>query len=129
MTAAPHPDLPPEILTELARSKARASANLDPVLEKFPAELKVLPNYVVWAFSLRQNRNNQWAVTKIPYQPLLNGVRREARSNDPRTWRTLAEAQHSLAEGKGFFDGIGFMLEGRPLPRVARPFFSPATKK
>ena len=68
MTAAPHPDLPPEILAELAWSKARASTNLDSALEKFPAELKVLPNYVVWAFVLRQNRNSQWAVTKIPYQ-------------------------------------------------------------
>jgi hypothetical protein len=112
MTAAPHPELPPEILAELARSKARASTSLDPALEKFPAELKVLPNYVVWAFVLRQNRNSQWAVTKIPYQALPNGVRREARSNDPRTWSTLAEAQRALAEGKGFFDGLGFMFQG-----------------
>jgi hypothetical protein len=65
----------------------------------------------VWAFHLRRKQNGEWKLTKIPYVALPNGVRRQAESDNPETWRTLEEAQRAYGNGSGFFTGIGFMFK------------------
>jgi hypothetical protein len=105
-------DPPPKIIEELARYRGLARQNLDPTLAAFPDELKTLDHWVLWRFEARQNKSGVWKITKVPHQVIRNGVRREARSNDPKTWSTLAEAQRTLAESEGFLDGLGFMFQG-----------------
>ena len=50
----------------------------------------------------------QWLPTKVPYTP---GLGAKARSNDPMTWRSYAEAQATLE--KGAVDGISYALTPR----------------
>ena len=65
--------------------------------QTIPEELKELDQWCVWKWEMR---DGQW--TKPPYTP--NGS--PAKSNDPSTWSTYAQACDSLSH----FDGLGFML-------------------
>jgi hypothetical protein len=103
---------PSKIIEELVRYRGLARQNLEPTLVAFPDELKTLEHWVLWKFEVRQNKSGEWKITKVPHQVMRNGVRREARSNDPKTWSTLAEAQRALAKSENFFDGLGFMFQG-----------------
>jgi primase-polymerase (primpol)-like protein len=67
---------------------------------KHPKNLGDLPQWVCWRAELREGK-----ATKIPYSP---GSGSRARSDDPATWGTLAEAKRSAREGD--YDGIGFVF-------------------
>ncbi|MGH0943820.1 phage/plasmid primase, P4 family [Bacillus mycoides] len=66
---------------------------------EIPAELKNLPQWVLWR---KENRNGKQ--TKIPYQ--VNGDL--AQANNRRTWSTFATAVKFYLEGD--YDGIGFVF-------------------
>lgn len=61
-----------------------------------PADLTLVPNWVVWKYASREGK-----LTKIPYQ--LDGT--PARSNDSRTWTTYEAASQAKN-----WDGIGLMF-------------------
>jgi hypothetical protein len=76
-------------------------AHLPPALQP----LTQLPRWVVWPWELRtSNGKSKW--TKPPHQARYPS--RKARSNDPTTWGSYADAHGAVAAGKA--DGIGFML-------------------
>ncbi len=62
--------------------------------------IRDLPQWVCWRSSERNGKR-----TKVPYSP-STGVR--ARSDDPETWGTLAEAREAVREND--YDGIGFVF-------------------
>lgn len=66
---------------------------------EIPAELKALPQWILWKFETRNNKQ-----TKVPYQ--VDGEM--ARANDRRTWSTFATAVKFYLEGD--YDGIGFVF-------------------
>jgi P4 family phage/plasmid primase-like protien len=70
-----------------------------PKVEAIPAELRKLPQWVVWRY---EQRGQEW--TKIPYNP--GRPRCKAKAGDPSTWGTFALAW--AAYRRGGFDGIGF---------------------
>jgi primase-polymerase (primpol)-like protein len=63
-------------------------------------ELQPYPHFVTW-----KRVTISGDCKKMPFNPVTNGP---ARSNDPRTWGTLAQALTALRTG--MFDGIGFMF-------------------
>jgi hypothetical protein len=63
-----------------------------------PGVLKGVCRWVVWCDEVQ---NGRW--TKIPYDPRTG---RRASVNNPRTWRSFAEAQAAAPQ----YDGIGFVL-------------------
>ena len=67
--------------------------------------MKDLEQWVCWRSEARGRDGKR---TKVPYSP-ASGVR--ARSDDPDTWGTLAEAEE--AANKGDYDGIGFVFTAR----------------
>ncbi len=70
--------------------------------ENIPAELKLLPQFVLWKAIFNEQRKK---FDKIPYQ--LNGSR--ASSTDPATWGTF-DSIYKEYEESGKYDGIGFVL-------------------
>jgi len=68
-------------------------------LNEIPAELKKLPQWIVWKSEIRNGKS-----TKVPYQ--INGEM--AQSNNRRTWSTFQTAAKAYLE-RGY-DGIGFMF-------------------
>ncbi|CUB57419.1 hypothetical protein BN2127_JRS10_04113 [Bacillus subtilis] len=66
---------------------------------EIPAELKALPQWILWKFETRNGKQ-----TKVPCQ--FNGEM--ARANDRRTWSTFATAVKFYLEGD--YDGIGFVF-------------------
>lgn len=65
--------------------------------ENIPAELRMLPQWVLWKYELRDEK-----MTKVPYQ--AGGDK--AMSNNPRTWTTFEKALAALPG----FDGLGVMF-------------------
>ena len=63
--------------------------------------------WVVWRWELRKRKHGAMAWTKPPYQ--CSNPKTPAKSNDPGTWGTYAEAVAAVAAGLA--DGIGFMLK------------------
>ena len=59
-----------------------------------------LPNWVVWREELRGK-----GTTKVPYTP---GTKTKAESNNPNTWRSLAQALDAYHEEQGNWSGVGF---------------------
>jgi hypothetical protein len=78
-------------------------AHLPKALER----ITLLPRWVVWRWELRTKKNGTDAWTKPPFQ--CRNPQASAKSNDPRTWGTYAEALDAVAAGLA--DGIGFMLK------------------
>ncbi len=68
-------------------------------LNEIPAELKKLPQWIVWKQEVRNGKS-----TKVPYQ--INGEM--AQSNNRRSWSTFQTAARAYLE-RGY-DGIGFMF-------------------
>jgi hypothetical protein len=66
--------------------------------------------WVIWKWERRDN--GRW--TKPPYQPRY--YNEPAKSDDPATWGTYADAV--LAFTSGHCDGIGFMLKGSELGAI-----------
>ncbi|MGF9978701.1 phage/plasmid primase, P4 family [Viridibacillus arvi] len=64
-----------------------------------PAELKALPQWILWRFEERGGKK-----TKVPYQQ--DGEM--AQANNRRTWSTFATAVKFYMEGN--YDGIGFVF-------------------
>src|SRR5215471_11091232 len=71
--------------------------------DNLPEELKSLPQWVVWKYEDHGKPKRD----KIPYDS-HTGLR--AKSNDPQTWSTFAEAL--AAYQCGGFDGVGFVFAG-----------------
>ena len=65
--------------------------------ELIPAELKAVPNWVMFRL---EHRVNQLKPAKVPYQPSGD----HAKANDPTTWNTF----ETCLQVVGKFDGIGF---------------------
>lgn len=63
-------------------------------------ELKEVPQWVIWKYLERDGKR-----TKPPYDPATGN---EARSNDPATWGTIAEAWAAKRKYDGA--GVGFMF-------------------
>jgi hypothetical protein len=74
-------------------------------LPKALAHLSGHRRWVVWRWELRKKKNGE-AWTKPPYQ--AGNPKVSAKSNDPGTWGSYAEAIAAVASGLA--DGIGFML-------------------
>jgi putative DNA primase/helicase len=70
--------------------------------ENIPAELKALPQWVVWRYELNAD-GTDW--TKVPY---VAGTRRKASHAKAETWATFEEAL--AASEAGDCDGIGFVF-------------------
>lgn len=66
---------------------------------EIPAELKALPQWILWKFEMRNGKQ-----TKIPCQ--ASGEM--AQANNRRTWSTFATAVKYYLEGN--YDGIGFVF-------------------
>ena len=66
---------------------------------EIPAELKALPQWILWRFETRNNKP-----TKVPYQ--VDGEM--AQANNRSTWSTFATAVKFYLEGD--YDGIGFVF-------------------
>lgn len=64
-----------------------------------PAELKALPQWILWRFEERDSKK-----TKVPYQP--SGEM--AQANNRRTWSTFATVVKFYMQGN--YDGIGFVF-------------------
>lgn len=84
--------------------------------DRIPAELCQLVQWVVWRYKSRSNCKGGMKWTKPPYQPhATQGRRPEAKTDDPATWGTHAEA---LATYQAYarrtdaerLDGIGFVF-------------------
>jgi primase-polymerase (primpol)-like protein len=63
--------------------------------------------WVVWPWELRTTKGGKEKWTKPPRQ--ARDPQRNARSNDPATWGSYADAVAAVEAGKA--DGIGFMLK------------------
>jgi putative DNA primase/helicase len=68
-----------------------------------PAELRLLPQWLVWRFETVKGRR-----TKPPYRAA--DPTRKASSTDPRTWSTFQEALATLLRGDSHCDGVGFVI-------------------
>ena len=82
-------------------------------LENLPAALlplTQLEHWVIWKWE--QTKDSRW--TKVPYQPRF--YNQHAKSNDPVTWGSYADAV--LAFTSGHCDGIGFMLKDSELGAI-----------
>lgn len=75
---------------------------METIRQYIPSELLALPCWVVWRYEQRGGRR-----TKVPYSPTQMG---RAKSNDPATWGTYAQAQSELQ--RRAYDGMGLMFDG-----------------
>jgi primase-polymerase (primpol)-like protein len=98
-------------VSEAGEPIVTASANgqkkptpLEPNFENFPAELKSLPNWVLWRYLPPKSSGGKWR--KVPFQPNGN----TAKTTDRSTWSRFDECYAAYAEGA--FDGVGFVFDG-----------------
>ncbi len=68
-----------------------------------PAELKSLPQWVVWMYEPPSKPASKWR--KIPYTPYA----KRASTSDPKTWRDYSSALSCYQAGG--YDGIGFVFK------------------
>jgi putative DNA primase/helicase len=80
--------------------RADANSGYDP-LDNTPEDLKARPQWVVWKFE----DHGEPKPAKVLYNPHTG---QRAKSNDPQTWATFAEALAAYQHGG--FDGIGFVF-------------------
>jgi hypothetical protein len=78
--------------------------NLPPALLPLTAD----DRWVVWPWELRTTKGGKSKWTKPPRQ--ARDPRHNARSNDPSTWGSYADAVAAVVAGNA--DGIGYMLKG-----------------
>ena len=67
-----------------------------------PAELRATDQWVVWKLETRDSEP-----TKVLYSPT---TKRRAKSTDPDTWATAAQASNTLTRWPEHFQGIGFVF-------------------
>jgi len=77
---------------------------IQPNFANFPAELKSLPNWVIWRYLPPKSNGQKWR--KVPFQP--NG--KTADTTDYSTWSRFEEC--CAAYARGDFDGVGFVFDG-----------------
>ncbi len=75
---------------------------LDVLPDTIPAELKALPQFVLWAFEPRTHGEQP---TKIPHCPRTYFM---AKANDPKTWGSFGSAMSGYTSGRPRWAGIGF---------------------
>ena len=75
-----------------------------PEFANFPAELKLLPNWVLWRYLPPKSDGGKWP--KVPFQP--NG--KTASTTDRSTWSRFEVC--CAAYARGGFDGVGFVFDG-----------------
>jgi hypothetical protein len=84
--------------------------NLPPAL----LPLTTHDRWVVWPWVLRPNKNGKTKWTKPPRQ--ARDPSRNARSNDPSTWGSYADAVAAVAAGNA--DGVGYVLKGSDIGAI-----------
>lgn len=84
-----------------ARPERPIALNVIP--EGIPAELRALDKWVCWRYEWDAERE-KW--NKIPYTPYTT---RKAKSNQPSTCRSFADAYACYCERSDFFDGVFFL--------------------
>ena len=77
---------------------------IQPTFANFPAELKSLPNWVLWRYLPPKSSGGKWR--KVPFQP--NG--KPADTTDRSTWSAFEDCYAAYA--RGGFDGVGFVFDG-----------------
>jgi putative DNA primase/helicase len=77
-----------------------SSNNTPPALE----ELQARPQWVCWRKEARGGKP-----TKVPYNPRTGAL---ARSDDPATWASYAQAQAAWDKRSHRYDGLGYMFAG-----------------
>ena len=77
---------------------------LKPEFENFPAELKSLPNWVLWRYLSPKSHGQKWR--KVPFQP----NKKPADTTDRATWSTFEDCYTAYAQGG--FAGVGFVFDG-----------------
>jgi hypothetical protein len=90
-------------MTEKPRTYNADLAHLPSALVPLTEEQR----WVVWPWELRTTKSGKEKWTKPPRQ--ARNPRRNARSNDPSTWGSYADAVAAVAAGNA--DGIGYMLK------------------
>ena len=82
-----------------------------PLWEHFPDELTALPQWVVWRYEYRLDKQGKAKWTKSPYQP---DGRTRASTTDRATWASFEFVQtaylSSYEVGNIPLDGVGFVL-------------------
>ena len=100
----PYPDNPPDDHTRKVPDRKNVKSVL---VDKIPAELKLLDNWIVWREELRANGRGDVKKTKAPHNARTGN---QASSTSPKTWSTFAAAL--AAFGRGGYDGLGFCILG-----------------
>jgi AAA domain len=77
---------------------------IPPEFVNFPAELKSLPNWVLWRYLPPKSSGQKWR--KVPFRP--NG--KTADTTNRSTWSQFEECRTAYA--RGGFDGVGFVFDG-----------------
>lgn len=79
-----------------------------PLLDNIPDELKQVPQWVLWRFEWRDDRDGRGEWSKVPHSACQPGAK--ASSTDARTWSPFDEAAELYATHDDFYDGIGFVF-------------------
>src|SRR5262249_29416962 len=79
-----------------------------PNFAKFPPELQLLPNWVLWRYLPPKSSNGKWR--KVPFQP----TGKTASTTDRSTWSRFEEC--CAAYRQGVSEGIGFVFDGEVGP-------------
>jgi hypothetical protein len=88
-----------------ARPAKPAALRVDP--GPIPAELKSLPQWVVWRYVWKDDpRGGKW--TKVLFQ--CRSPARHAKVNDPSTWDGFEAALQAYHKPHAYLDGIGFVF-------------------
>ena len=80
--------------------------------EKLPQEFMALPQWVCWRYEERKNSKGETRKTKVLKTPSAfsyNGQPRNAKSDDPNTWRTFHQAVEAYRQHSNAYNGIGFV--------------------
>lgn len=71
-------------------------------IDGIPQDLRAIPRWICWCAERRGDK-----MTKIPKDPRTGG---NAKSTDPSTWADFDTAVRAWNQGRGRFDGIGFIF-------------------
>jgi len=90
-------------MSAVATSFDPTASIIKPAFDNMPAELKDFPQWVVWRYQAADKPGGK--LRKPPYDPKTG---RAARTDDPTTWGTFAEAE--AAYRGGGYAGVGVVL-------------------
>ena len=80
-------------------------------------ELAPLPRWVCWKGKPVKDRTGKWKISKIPYYTAEDGSRRNAATDNPKTWGTYDWAKEWGRNLQGPHKGVGVVL-GLDLPYI-----------